>query len=150
MKKFRLEPCLKVRRHREECEEIRLGELLRELQELNQRLGATREAVVRNRSELSLRKELPASEALQYEYYFHSQALRILELLRERERLQSAIAEQKQTLIEASRARKVVERLEERFVEKQRSEEDQQLQMQLDELHLLGLVRRNSQDDTVG
>ena len=139
MKKFvfRLEPLLRLRRHREELEEIRLGDLMHERkqykdeeEELQNRLGQTRrqmtEQTVTTSEELNL-----------YQRYAASLERRLLDLGLKLRKLDAHIELQRSVLVKARRHRKVVDRLKEKRRERHHYQQDREDQAELEELHLL-------------
>lgn len=142
MKQFRLDPCLKIRRHREECEEIRLGELIQDRRDLQASVKAVDRSGQEARAELSEKAEMMAAEALLYQYYFASLDLKQMELTRRCEELDGKVDQQRKKLIEARKDLKVIEKLKDRFLAQRERELDRLAQLELEDLFLQGKVGR--------
>ena len=149
MKKFsfRLESYLRVCRHREELEQVRLSELVTEAKRLRETLGALRDGRRRTREELGTRREIRVYEV----GWFRSRIRGLQDQIELTEsqltNLQNLIIQQRIQLIEARKKRKVVEKLRaNRFAEFQKVA-DLELQKELDDLFLQRLHQPS--DETV-
>jgi flagellar FliJ protein len=139
MKKFvfRLESCLKLRRHREEVEEIRLGELMSnrlkfrtEREQFQAKLNATQQ-------EMTERSKITSEEVNLYRKYAVSLEKKIVDLAAKIRQLEARIDLQRTLLLKARKSRKVVDRLKEKRRERHQNEADRQVQAEMEELHLL-------------
>lgn len=138
MKKFqfRLEPYHNVCRHHEELEEIRLNELLRQKAEIDTALHQAACRKEEAEAELSSQSEILAEEARIYRRYIQSLKEQIQQLREARSKLEARILRQKNALVEATRKRKVMDRLKERRLQEYQQQANRLEQQEADELFL--------------
>jgi flagellar export protein FliJ len=139
MKKFKfpLESCLKLRRHREEIEEIRLGELMSERRKFQTELEDLQERLNRTQKEMTEKNEITSREVNLYRRYLTSLERRIVDLSGKLRQVDARLDLQRSVLLKARQSRKVVDRLKEKRKKRHQDEADRLLQLEMEELHLL-------------
>ena len=139
MKKFsfRLESCLKLRRHHEEVEEIRLSELMGERQKVLLETENLQTKLAVTRKEMTARPVITSSEANLYRKYAASLERKITDLAAKLRHLEARIEIQRSILLKARQSRKVIDRLKEKRKERHRVEMDRLIQAEMEEIHLL-------------
>jgi flagellar FliJ protein len=139
MKKFvfRLESLLRLRRHREELEEVRLGDLMRERQECEEAKEQLQNRLVQTLQQMTARTETTSGELNLYRNYALSLESKLLDLGLSLRKLQAQIEVQRSVLVKVRRHRKVVDRLKDKRRERHQYEQDRKDQAELEELHLL-------------
>lgn len=145
MKKFvfSLESCLKLRRHREEIEELRLGEMLSERQKFLKEAERLRSGLTKTRKEMTERREMTAEEANLYRKYATSLERKLVDVEARRRQLDARIEIQRSILLKARQRRKVVERLKEKRKDRHQQEVDRLDQAEMEDLHLSQRGRRS-------
>lgn len=138
MKKFsfRLEPYLRLCRHREELEQVRLAELITEAKRLREALSMFRQAVNRTKDELGARHEIRVYEVGWYRQRIRGLQSQIEQAETQLANLQDLAIRQRLRLIEARKRRKVVEKLRTNRLNQYQRQVDLELQKQLDDLYL--------------
>jgi len=138
MKKFvfRLESCLKLRRHREEVEEIRLGELMGERQKLDTEQEELKRSLIKTQKEMTARTEMTSEEVNLYRNYTANLDRKIVDLAASLRKLEAHIDLQRSVLLKARQRRKVIDRLKEKRKERHQRRADHGLQLEMEELHL--------------
>lgn len=138
MKKFqfRLDSYLKISRHQEEVEQIRLSEILRDRQEVRTKLE-------RNKTDASAAEafwaEIPiptAFQAVMHENYMHRLRLQRTVLEEELHRVNEKVEAQRERLKEATQRCEVIEKLKKRRKQDYQLEADRRLQRESDDLFL--------------
>jgi flagellar FliJ protein len=139
MKKFAfsLESCLRLRRHREELEEIRLGELLRDRQQILSEKENLQTRLASAKKEMTALPMITSEEANIYRKYAVSLERKIVDLAAKLRQIEARMELQRSILLKARRSRKVVDRLKEKRKERHLNEAERVLQAEMEELHLL-------------
>jgi len=139
MKKFvfRLESCLRLRRHREEVEEIRLSELMSDRLRFHNEKEQLQLALIGTQKEMTEKKIITSEEVNLYRRYATSLEKKIVDLAARIRQLEARIDLQRSILLKARQTRKVVDRLKEKRRERHQNEADRQIQLEMEELHLL-------------
>ena len=139
MKKFvfRLESCLRLRRHREEIEEIRLSELTSERQKFLTEKETLQLRLIKTQREMTEKREITSEEINLYRKYATSLEKKILDFAARLRQLQARIDLQRSVLLKARQTRKVIDRLKEKRKERHQYEADRRIQAEMEELHLL-------------
>jgi len=139
MKKFvfRLESCLRLRRHREEVEEIRLGELMSERQKFHSEKEELERCLARTQKEMTARTEITSEEVNLYRNYTANLDRKIVDLAAKLRQLEARIDLQRSVLLKARQRRKVVDRLKEKRKKRHQRRADHAVQLEMEELHLL-------------
>jgi flagellar FliJ protein len=135
--RFKLESCLKLRRHLEESEEIRLGELMREELRLKTENRELRSALAKARREMNKQTRITSEGLNLYRKYIVSLERKIRNIEEELLRLAAKINIQRSILLKARRNRRVVDRLKEKRKQRYSQESDREIQSELEELHRL-------------
>ena len=139
MKKFvfRLESCLRLRRHREEVEEIRLSELTSQRRRFQTEKETLQASLINTQKEMTEKKEITSEEVNLYRTYAASLERKIVDLAARLRQLQARIDLQRSILLKARQTRKVVDRLKEKRRERHQYEADRRIQAEMEELHLM-------------
>jgi len=139
MKKFvfRLESCLKLRRHREEVEEIRLSELMSQRQKFSAETESLQLKLVATQKEMTEVREITSEQVNLYRKYAVSLERKIVDLAARLRQVEARIGLQRSVLLKARQKRKVVDRLKEKRKERHLNEADRRDQAEMEELHLL-------------
>lgn len=146
MKKFsfRLEPYLRLCRHREEVEQVRLAELISEAKRIRDLLITFREALSRTKDELGARQEIRVYEVGWYRQRIQGLKVQIEQTESQLANLQDLVIRQRLQLIEARKKRKIVEKLRANRLSRHQQQVDLELQKEVDDLYL----QRFHHDDT--
>jgi flagellar export protein FliJ len=145
MKKFafNLESCLKLRRHREEVEEIRLSELVGDRQRFLSETESLQMSLAATQKEMTQRRVITSQEANLYSKYAASLERKIGDLAVKLRQVEARIEIQRSILLKARQRRKVVDRLKEKRRERHRNEAERLIQAEMEELHLLQRGRQS-------
>jgi flagellar FliJ protein len=139
MKKFKLDPVLNYRKMLENVESRKLSEvqsekkkLLDSIDDTRKRLEAYYENLEKRRSEGILVQELMLFEG-QVQHH-----LELLEDLTEKlQEMEKRVEERRQTLKEASRNKKLLKNLKDKFIEKEKEQLQKKEQAEIDEIAVL-------------
>lgn len=144
MKKFvfPLESSLKLRRHREEIEEIRLGELMSRRQKCHAEKEDLQSKLIKTQKEMTEQREITSEEVNLYRKYAASLERRIVDLTAKLRQLEARLDLQRSVLLKARQSRKVVDLLKQKRRKRHQYEADRQVQAEMEELHLLKRGRK--------
>ena len=139
MKKFSfaLQAVLDYRSYAEEQERLKLGKILAEKHDLIATLSQVRTSLQENRLELQKKKEIYPYEIRLYRQYISSLESTLERLRRKEQQLDKQIDSQRDTLLTATKKRKVLDRLKFKRKEKYHQELERVRQKEIDELYLL-------------
>ncbi len=139
MKKFafRLESYLKLRRHREEVEEIRLGELMSERQRFRAERDQLQSKLIKARQEMTIQREITVAEVNLYRKYAAGVERKLVDVAARLRQLEARIDLQRSVLLKARQNRKVVDLLKEKRRVRHQNEVDRLIQAEMEELHLI-------------
>ena len=133
---FRLESCLKLRRHREEVEEIRLGELMGERLKLHNEKQVLEDSLMKTQKEMTEKKEITSEEVKLYRDYTSNLDRKIVDLSAKLRQLEARLDLQRSILLKARQSRKVIDRLKEKRSRRHQRAADHRVQLEMEELHL--------------
>jgi flagellar FliJ protein len=138
---FRLESYLRLCRHREELEQVRLAELVTEAKRVRDTLATLLEALKRTKDELGGRRTIRVYEVGWYRQRIRGLQVQIEQTESQLANLQDLVIQQRLRLIEARKKRKIVEKLRTNRLNQHQRQVELELQKQMDDLYLQRLHR---------
>ena len=135
-KNFTLQPVLNYRQLREDQVKQELGRLLAEENSLYQSISAEEEDLHALYETLEVRQQegMSVDELLLYQHRISHKVARLAELAEQMDRLRNRIDRQRAALLEASRDKKLLEKLKERKADEYRREMNRRETIVLDEI----------------